>query len=128
MKYKAGDKVKIKSLDWYNENINNDNNVLFTDGFYFSEPMSIFCGKDMVIERCSYLISPPHYFMKDNLFAWTDEMIDGLVEEDIKVSDVILTENIIDFERGKEDKIELRLGNYEITQEGEKWFAVKKKT
>ena len=86
MKYKVGDKVRIKSLDWYNENKNSDDNnsIVFADGWHFSESMSIFCGKELIIERISHAVNPPHYMMRDNIFAWTDEMIEGLVEEEGK--------------------------------------------
>ena len=84
MKYKVGDRVKIKSLDWYNENSNDDYNVVFADGWHFSKPMSIFCGKELIIENISHTTNLPHYMMKDNVFGWTDEMIEGLVEEENK--------------------------------------------
>ena len=86
MKYKVGDRVKIKSLDWYNENSDDDYNVVLADGWLFSEPMSIFCGKDLIIEKISLATNPPHYMMKDNTFGWTDEMIEGLVEEGTKLN------------------------------------------
>ena len=39
MKYKVGDKVRIKSLDWYTENKNEDGDVSLKNGFYFIEEM-----------------------------------------------------------------------------------------
>lgn len=84
MKYKVGDRVKVKSLQWFKENFNDDFNVVFVNGWYFSEPMSIFCGQELIIEKISHTTNPPHYLMKDNKFAWTDEMIEGLVEEENK--------------------------------------------
>ena len=82
MKYEVGDRVKVKSIQWFNENVNDDYNVVFANGWHFSEPMSIFCGKELIIEKISHATNPPHYIMKDNMFAWTDEMIEGLVEEE----------------------------------------------
>ena len=84
MKYKVGDRVKVKSIQWFNENSDDNYNVVFANGWHFSEPMSIFCGKELIIERISHATNPPHYIMKDNIFAWTDEMIEGLVEEENK--------------------------------------------
>ena len=84
MKYKAGDRVKVKSLQWFNENLNDDYNVVFADGWHFSKPMSIFCGKELIIERISHAVNPPHYMMRDNMFAWTDEMIECKIEEEAK--------------------------------------------
>jgi ASC-1-like (ASCH) protein len=86
IKYKVGDKVRIKSLDWYNENKNSVDNcdVVFADGWLFSKHMSNFCGKELIIEKISHATNPPHYIMKDTMFAWTDEMIECKVEEEIK--------------------------------------------
>ena len=53
MKYKVGDKVRIKNIDWYNENKDKFGNVpLFYPSrvsFNFLEIMSPFCGKEMTI-------------------------------------------------------------------------------
>ena len=89
MKYKEGDLVRIKSIDWYNENKNSVDNydVVFADGWHFSEPMSIFCGKELIIEIISHATNSPHYRMKDNIFAWTDEMIECKVEEEVGLVD-----------------------------------------
>lgn len=94
MKYKIGDKVRIKSLDWYNENKNNENYIdLIRDndhGFNFIETMAAFCGKVMIISgvTCDY-----YNMLEDSgEYYWTDDMIEGLVEEDkpkFKVGDKI---------------------------------------
>ena len=50
MKYKVGDKVKIKSLEWYNQNKDSDGNIYLTDfGIPFIKKMSVFCGRKAVI-------------------------------------------------------------------------------
>lgn len=120
MKYKVGDKVRIKSIVWYNENKNEYGEVFDNKWILFNEEMSLYCGKALVVES----VGSDTYEMVDNPFVWTDEMIMGLAEKDINV---VLTENLINFERGKEDKIELNLGDYELQQENGKWFAIKKK-
>ena len=87
LKYKVGDKVRIKSLDWYNENKNKYGRVplIYSHGakFNFLKEMSTFCGKEMTITEvddyeCKY------YEMKEDGgdYHWTDEMIEGLVEEE----------------------------------------------
>lgn len=76
MKYKVGDKVKIKSLDWYNTN--KDSMGFVYGGFHlFDEKMSHFCGQVMTIQSITNLgvIS----IEGDNHY-WTDEMIECLVE------------------------------------------------
>lgn len=51
-KFKKGDVVRIKSLDWYNKNKNESGDVKVTDYFcYFSKELSKFCGKCFVINK-----------------------------------------------------------------------------
>lgn len=83
MKYKVGDRVRIKSLDWYNKNKNKNNHIyLMRDDFYgcyFIETMSPFCNKIMTI---SNIMSNYYYMLEDGgKHYWTDEMIEGLAEE-----------------------------------------------
>lgn len=99
MKYKVGDRVKIKSLDWYNNNKNKFGKV-WTKGLdgesqiCFDSYMKPYCGMEDVI----FSVKQENYILKNNSCAWTDDMIEGLVEEDkpkFKVGDKITN--------GKED-------------------------
>lgn len=86
-KYKVGDRVKIKSLDWYNKNKDNCGCVYAGNGFGFWKDMTKHCGKIMKI--ASVKIDPEdsnkgYYFMENNKDKWTDEMIEGLVEDESK--------------------------------------------
>ena len=52
MKYKVGDKVKVKSLEWYNSKKE------YEDGFFvgrvrFDKDMSNYCGKTAVITKAN---------------------------------------------------------------------------
>lgn len=52
MKYKAGDRVIVKSLEWYNKNKDKDGLVFSINGTLpFSEKMAKYCGKDFEIEE-----------------------------------------------------------------------------
>ena len=80
MKYKVGDKVLIKSLDWYNEHT-----LIDTSGVFRTSIESLclnkkrFMGKELTI--CSVL-SNGHYLMEETgVLRWTDEMIEGLAED-----------------------------------------------
>ena len=81
MKYKVGNKVRIKSLDWYNKNKNEDGDVN-CGSQPFIENMIKFCGKTLTISQIDY--EEDCYFIEeDDKYAWTDEMIEGLVEEHV---------------------------------------------
>ena len=80
MKYKVGDRVRIKSLDWYNKNKDNNREIKFENGI-FTILKSTFLGQIMTIEE----ITPEkQYILMEDKYKtlWTDEMIEGLVEEE----------------------------------------------
>lgn len=88
MKYKIGDKVQIKSIDWYNKYKDEDGVVLDEDGvvlcgeFVFLEGMKKFCSEIFTISE----VFDDCYSVKEdnNEYYWTDEMIEGLVERNGK--------------------------------------------
>ena len=82
MKYNVGDKVRIKSLDWYNENRSKSHGTVACGGKYFDYDMREWCGKTLTIQS----VGLDFYIMEeDNLgYEFTDEMIEGLVEEENK--------------------------------------------
>lgn len=82
MKYKVGDKVRIKSIDWYNKNKDMNNWVSMKYSTkVFNLGMSRLCGMTATIlsiqeEFGSYKID------RDNArFFWTDEMFDETYNE-----------------------------------------------
>lgn len=78
MRFKEGDRVLIKSIDWYNKYKDEDGVVLCGE-FVFLEGMTKFCGKVVTIHENvgdGYIMSED----KDR-YVWTDEMIEGLAEE-----------------------------------------------
>lgn len=76
MKYKVGDKVKVKSFDWYNENKDEDGFVHCGDRI-FDDYMSVFCGSVITISGeypyCGYNVQEDMQCR-----TWTDEMIEGI--------------------------------------------------
>ena len=81
MKYKAGDKVRIKSLDWYNKNKDKTNEIE-CDSVYFIPDMTIFCNKIVTISSVWSNTLEVYHIKEDNgRFNWTDEMIEGLAEQ-----------------------------------------------
>ena len=93
MKYNVGDRVRIKSLDWYNENKDENGNIVFSSKVthfswrenvrtVFTKDMAKFCGKVVTIE----IVWTVNYSIVEGTHRdyFTDEMIEGLVEEEIK--------------------------------------------
>lgn len=85
MNYKVGDRVRIKSIDWYNKNKDKFSRVWTSDGqIPFEKYMSHFCGKVMTIS----FVGINYYAMIGDFVAhWTDEMIEGLAEEEVGLID-----------------------------------------
>ena len=77
MKYKVGDKVRIKSLDWYNENKTSEDCLVCSSAHINSE-MICMLGKIVTISS----VEEDHYRIKEYAWNWTDEMFEGLVEEE----------------------------------------------
>lgn len=72
MKYKVGDKVRIKSREWYDKNKGDDGDVDVPCGF--TKEMSDLCGKDAVITlvyKRFYVIN-----IDNGEFRWSDEMFE----------------------------------------------------
>lgn len=85
MKYSVGQKVKIHSLEWYRDNVNRYG-IIECGKYEFLEPMNEYCGKVVTIKRIdddSYRIDTDK-----GAFCWTDEMIEGLVEEETLIERV----------------------------------------
>lgn len=84
MKYKAGDKVRIKSLDWYNANKDEDGRV-YCSYIGFCKEMAKYCGAVLTIMTIGNqdIGTNQKYFMHETDYAWgfTDEMIEGLADD-----------------------------------------------
>ena len=101
MKYKVGDKVRIKSLDWYNKNKDADG-IVRCEVLEFDEDLSKFCNKIVTIRNiCStnncdddcYTI-----FEDYGVNLWDDEMIEGLVEEEVGLVDNFSSRRVNEFD------------------------------
>lgn len=84
MKYKPGDKVRIKSLDWYNAN-KDENGIVYCSYIGFCKEMVKYCGAVLTIMTIGNqdIGTKQKYFMHETDYAWgfTDEMIEGLADE-----------------------------------------------
>lgn len=83
MRFKNGDRVRIKSAAWYIDNKNNFGDIEFANGFIFTLAMSQYCGKILTIEHCfTDEKHNPFYVVKETLCHFIDEMIEGLAEDE----------------------------------------------
>lgn len=91
MKYKVGDKVKIKSLNWYNDNRDYYGNV--ECGFYyFIEEMTKYCGEILTIGK---IHNNKYVLQEDENFAWTDDMFDSNIENPDDVESKTSSEQMV---------------------------------
>lgn len=84
MKYKIGDKVRIKSFKWYNRKKNENGNI-YCGAYVMTQAMAIYCGKQAIITEVlkdGYRIN-----LDRNRWCWTDEMFE---EESIEILETIL--------------------------------------
>ena len=105
MRYKPSDKVRIKSIDWYNENKDEVGNIRYKrDGsaypVFFSKYMSNFCGEILTIKS----VFKHSYHMNETSSCefWTDEMIEGLVEDTITTNEQLFVPSDISLEKEME--------------------------
>lgn len=117
MKYKVGDKVKIRSLDWYNANKNENGNITFYRNFTYI--MTYYCGKIAKIINVkdkSYSIN-----LDNGLYSWTDEMFEENIN-DMGTKEIIIPQGWeIDEVRG--NKIILMESKKELPNTWEKCIA-----
>ena len=90
MKYKVGDKIKIKSIDWYNHQVKDkdgDIPISSVNYTYFTKEMSNFCGKEAKIVGVS-----DNYYTLDidkGVFEWIDVMFeDNYIFEELPIGEV----------------------------------------
>lgn len=124
MKYKVGDKVRVKSLEWYNSDKSKEGNINCSDRVFFAAEMSKFCGSIVTIKDIDIDLSA--YNVEENNYYWTDNMLEGLVKEE--TIQPVVFENIVFPNENYADKVELCLGNdYEIVVEDGRTFVQRKK-
>ena len=81
MKHKVGDVVQIKSLDWYNENKDEDGWVCEEHMSSFGCDMSEYCGMKAKISKISY--NQYRIDIDDGHWEWCDYMLEEDAPEDM---------------------------------------------
>ena len=104
MKYKVGDKVRIKSIDWYNKNKDEGGSINISSSITFTSSMSDYCDKiaTIVHNGCGFYSLD----IDKGVWAWYDEMLGDIPKtkkikvvfpKDYKVknTDITLEDNCI---------------------------------
>ena len=76
MKYKVGDKVKVREWDDMVEEFGTDEDGDIDCNLCFVKDMKEYCGKEMTVSR----VLTGHYVLEEDEgeFAWTDDMLCNL--------------------------------------------------
>lgn len=77
MKYKVGDKVRIKSFGWYTENKNNTGYIIFNNFNAFTPEMVDLCGQTIKIQKVCEEFDV-YEIVNDIKWYITDDMIEGI--------------------------------------------------
>lgn len=112
IKFKVGDKVRVKSLKWYNENKNEVGRVLNEDASRFLlKEMSRFCGRTLQIKS---IIEDDGYIMCENNFFWQDWMLEDepVTEEKKEVEQ--LNKNDMEIKEMTQEEVFAYLNNTKI--------------
>jgi hypothetical protein len=75
MKYNIGDKVRVKSLEWYNANKDEYGYIKYS-GIFFVPRMTIFCGCVMTISAIDNSNDNNIYYVEENASVWTEDMFE----------------------------------------------------
>ena len=111
-KFKVGDVVKVKSLDWYDKHKGENGYIIVERNHPFTEEMKEFCGKYFCINDIS---ENGIYFNGISDFVFYDWMIEdqvyelkevNLSKEEVDIKDPkFFTKNFVPFSFWKESKI-----------------------
>jgi hypothetical protein len=81
-KYKIGQKVRVKSLDWYNNNKGTSHCVNIGDKKpCFTYGMSKYCGQVLTIDDHTEYEGEYYMIEDDGVYTWADEMFEGVVDD-----------------------------------------------
>lgn len=131
MKHKVGDKVRIKSIDWYNAN-KSDKDCFIVDGVGFTTGMSEYCGKEATITEINECEEAFRINIDKGKFWYNEGMIEetpdstsdtfrNIADTIRKIAEIIRKDNIgfsVKEENGeiiiKPIKVEKQLNDYPL--------------
>lgn len=81
-KYKIGQKVRVKSLDWYHNNKDGYGSVPIGDKKpKFTYNMSKYCGQVLTVDDHTEYEGEYYMIEDDGRYVWADEMFEGVVDD-----------------------------------------------
>ena len=81
-KYKIGQKVRVKSLDWYHHNKDGFGSVCVGDKKpKLTYAMSKYCGQVLTVDDLSEYEGEYYMVEDDGVYVWSDEMFEGVVDD-----------------------------------------------
>lgn len=129
MKHKVGDKVRIKSIDWYNENKNSCGNFK-VNYLPFLKDMAEYCGKEVIITKIdeksgTFRVNlDKHWFNEEMIEEIPDtnsDIFQEIADTIRKIAEIIRKDNIgfsVKEENGeiiiKAIKVEKQLNDYPL--------------
>lgn len=104
MKYKVGDKVRIKSIDWYKENKDKSGSIS-VKGVIFNKGMSEHCGKEATITEVlsrynvyTLSVDKNHFWYNEGMFEETPDSTSdtfrNIADTIRKIAEIIRKDNI----------------------------------
>lgn len=113
MKFKVGDKVRVKSLEWYEKNKGTYGEVCL-NVWNFIESMSQYCGKVFIIE---YIDESSYQLRGIDDRHWADYMFEDEVVDDKTLGDAIgETLDMVFDELPKESAFDTQVGGTHYTK------------
>lgn len=76
MKYKVGDKVRIKSKEWWDAQPKDEHGNVCCGNDIFIKAMTEVCGRNATISECN----KGFYYISEFGYKWTDEMFEEISE------------------------------------------------
>lgn len=146
MKYNVGDKVRVKSLEWFFNNYEVYGKIIMGNHI-FTASMAKYCGGIVTID---YVCNDSYQIKEDDEpNGWTDDMFEGLAEEGMydeefknainvaynacldeynEVPNKLKIDQVFISDKNYQDKVELCLGDdYKIVIEDGRTFVQRKK-
>lgn len=98
MRYKVGDKVRVKSRDWYEKN--QIDGEVDCGGVPFTAWLATLCGTTQIIEAIEECFRGSYYRFKNVQYLWNDLMLEGTADFPL-ADDKALYDELYEFEEFK---------------------------